>query len=93
MLLSLVPIEETGETRVRTDCLNFDVFPMHTSQKQISIRAGFPTGGKFYLLWGKFNDAEVTILRFFSAALVTKQKTGGKFYVRKLARGKLEKKV
>jgi len=25
MLLSLMPIAETGETRVRTDCLNFDV--------------------------------------------------------------------
>jgi len=25
MLLSLMPIEKTGETRVRTDCLNFDV--------------------------------------------------------------------
>jgi len=25
MLLSLMPIEENGETRVRTDCLNFDV--------------------------------------------------------------------
>jgi len=25
MLLSLMPIEETGETRVKTDCLNFVV--------------------------------------------------------------------
>jgi len=25
MLLYLMPVEETGETRVRTDCLNFDV--------------------------------------------------------------------
>jgi len=25
ILLSIMPIEETGETRVRTDCLNFDV--------------------------------------------------------------------
>jgi len=25
MLLSLVPIQETGETRVRTNCSNFDV--------------------------------------------------------------------
>jgi len=24
MLLFLMPVEETGETRVRTDCLNFD---------------------------------------------------------------------
>jgi len=23
--MSLMPIEETGETRVRADCLNFDV--------------------------------------------------------------------
>ena len=25
MLLSLMPFEETGKTRVRTNCLNFDV--------------------------------------------------------------------
>ena len=25
MLLFLMPVEETGETRVRTDCFNFDV--------------------------------------------------------------------
>jgi len=25
LLLSLMPIAETGETRVRSDCLNFDV--------------------------------------------------------------------
>jgi len=25
MLLFLMPLEETGETRVRTDCLNFDI--------------------------------------------------------------------
>jgi len=25
MLLSLTPTEETGETKVRTECLNFDV--------------------------------------------------------------------
>jgi len=38
---------------------------------------------------GKVNDAVV----HFSTALVSKQKAGGKFYVRKLARGKWEKKV
>jgi len=38
MLLSLMPIEETGETRVRTDCLNFDVFLRIQIKKQISIR-------------------------------------------------------
>ena len=26
MLLCLMPVEATGEIRVRTDCLNFDVF-------------------------------------------------------------------
>jgi len=36
----------------------------------------------------KFNDAVV----HFSTALVGKQKTEGKFYVRKLARGKRERK-
>jgi len=36
----------------------------------------------------KFNDAAA----HFSTVLVGKQKTGGKFYVRKLARGKREKK-
>jgi len=37
---------------------------------------------------GKFSDAIV----HFSTELVRKQKTGGKFYVRKLARGKRKKK-
>jgi len=37
---------------------------------------------------GKFNDAVV----HFSTALVSKQKTKGKFYVMKLTRGKREKK-
>jgi len=32
-----VPIEETGETRVRTDCLNFDVSLCIQIKKQISI--------------------------------------------------------
>jgi len=38
MLLSLMPIEETGETRVRTHCLNFDVSLCIQIKKQISIR-------------------------------------------------------
>jgi len=42
----------------------------------------------FTYLGGKFNDAVVR----FSTTLAGKQKTGGKFYVRKLARGKREKK-
>jgi len=33
-----MPTEETGETRVRTDCLNFDVSPCIQLKKQISIR-------------------------------------------------------
>ena len=44
--------------------------------------------GKFFP-WGKFIDDVVQ----FSTALVSKQKTRGKFYVRKLARDKWEKKV
>jgi len=28
-------------------------------------RGNLPTGGKFYLSWGTFNDAEVTLLCFF----------------------------
>jgi len=39
-------------------------------------------------LGGKFIDAVV----HFSTVLVGKQKTGGKFYVTKLARGKWQKK-
>jgi len=31
-------IEETGETRVRTDCLNFDVSPCIQIKKQTSVR-------------------------------------------------------
>jgi len=38
ILLSPMPIEETGETRVRTDCLNFDVALRIEIKKQISIR-------------------------------------------------------
>jgi len=38
MLLSLMPLEETGETRVRTDCLNFDDSLCIQIKKQISIR-------------------------------------------------------
>jgi len=38
MLSSLMPLEETGETRVKTDCLNFD-FPLCVQiKKQIPIR-------------------------------------------------------
>jgi len=33
-----MPIEETGETRVRTDCLNFDVSLRIQIKKTISIR-------------------------------------------------------
>jgi len=32
-----MPIEETDETRVRTDCLNFNVFLCLQIKKQISI--------------------------------------------------------
>jgi len=46
------------------------------------VDQGFSTGGKF-------NDAVV----HFSTALVGKQKTGSKFYVRKPARDKRENKV
>ena len=38
MLLSLMPIEETRETRVRTDCLNFNVSQCIQIKKQISIK-------------------------------------------------------
>jgi len=37
ILLSLTPVEETGETRVRTDFLNFDVSQCTQIKKQISI--------------------------------------------------------
>jgi len=33
-----MPIEETGETRVRTDCLNFHVSLCIQIEKQIAIR-------------------------------------------------------
>ena len=38
ILLSLMPIDETSETRVKTDCLNFDVSLCIQIKKQISIR-------------------------------------------------------
>ena len=50
----------------------------------------YPVGVNFTHPGGKLNDAEVAIF-VFSTALVCKQKTGGKFYVRKLARGIREK--
>jgi len=53
-----------------------------------SIRGKFTPWGSFYLSWGKFDDADAHL----STALVSKEKTGGKFYVRKLARDKWEKK-
>jgi len=34
-----MPLEETGNTRVRTDCLNFDVSLCMQLKKQVSIRA------------------------------------------------------
>jgi len=37
MLLSLMPTEEADETRVRTDCLNFDVSLCTPIKKQISV--------------------------------------------------------
>jgi len=45
-------------------------------------------GVNFTYPGGKFNDAVV----HFSTGLAGKQKTGGKLFVRKLARGKREKK-
>jgi len=38
MLLSVMPIEETDETRVKIDCLNFGVSLCIQIKKQISIR-------------------------------------------------------
>jgi len=38
MLLALMPIEETGETGVRTDYLNFCVSPCIQIKAQISFR-------------------------------------------------------
>jgi len=37
MLLSLTPIEETGETRVRTDCLNFNGSQCIQIKKQFQL--------------------------------------------------------
>jgi len=48
----------------------------------------YPLGVNFIYPGGKFNDAVI----HFSTTPVSKQKTGDKFYVRKLARGKREKK-
>ena len=47
---------------------------------------GFLTRGNLTYPGGKFNDAVV----HFSKALVSKQKTRGEFYVKKMARGKRE---
>ena len=49
----------------------------------------YPLGVIFTYSGGIFNYAVV----HFSTALMCKQKTGSKFYVRKLARGKQDKKV
>jgi len=38
MLLSLMPVEETGETRVRTDFFNVDVFLCIQIKKQFLTR-------------------------------------------------------
>jgi len=46
-------------------------------------------GVNFTYLGDEFKDAVV----HFSTALVSQQKLGGKFYVRKLARGKRKKKI
>jgi len=54
---------------------------------KIHIRGSQP-GVNFTYPVDKFYDTVV----HFSTALVSKQKTGGKFYVRKLARSKREKK-
>jgi len=37
-VMSLMPTEETGGTRVWIDCLNFDVFLCMQIKKQVSIR-------------------------------------------------------
>jgi len=38
ILLFVMPVEETGETRVKTDCLNFNVSLCIQIKKQLSIR-------------------------------------------------------
>jgi len=53
-----------------------------------SIGVNLPLGVHFIYPGGKFDDA----VAHLSTVLVSKEKTGGKFYVRKLARGKWEKK-
>jgi len=54
-----------------------------------STGVNLPLGGHFIYPRGTFDDA----VAHLSTALVSKEKTGGKFYVRKLARGKCVKKV
>jgi len=44
-----MPLEETGKTRDRTDCLKFDVFLCIPIKKQISIRGRKHWG--IYFLW------------------------------------------
>jgi len=38
MLLFLMPVEETVETRVKTDCLNFDVSPCIQIKSNFNLR-------------------------------------------------------
>ena len=38
LLLSLMPIEETGEIRVRTDFFEIGCFPLNVHKKQILVR-------------------------------------------------------
>jgi len=45
MLLSLMSTEETGETRVRADCLNFDVCYTYKLKKKLLEALGL------YFLW------------------------------------------
>ena len=37
LLLSLMPIEETGKTRIRTDCLNFNVSQAYRLKNKFQI--------------------------------------------------------
>jgi len=50
MLSSLMPIEETGDTRVRTNCLNFDVSLCISikNEFQFEEEVGMPDGRYFY---------------------------------------------
>jgi len=63
----------------------------YPSVQGLSTRGNLPPGNNFTYRGSTFNDVNC-ITSFFSTVLVSKQKTGDKFYVRKLARGKLEKK-